>query len=158
MFVSFKLTNFDKRNIILSDKTKNNVLQKGDFYRIHYSNHLLSLNGIYLHFNLHNVNIEPYFNKLKCNFNKQQNNVAVEHLKKIEKKILSCLDIQKKAIYRIEEQLSQNFIKIYADTRWDKTYSKENVEILLKVAGIWDNQHEYGITFRFFFIHPSEMK
>ena len=152
MFISFKLACFDKRNIILADKTKNNVLQKGDFYRIYYSNHLLTINGIYLYFNLCDVKIEPYFNKLKCNFNKHCNELIVDQLKNIEKKILSCLDIPKKPIYRIEEQLSQNFIKIYADTRWDKAHLKENVEILLKVAGIWDNQHEYGITFRFFFI------
>ena len=69
MFISFNLSNFDKRNIIFSDKTKNNVLQKGDFYRINYSDNLLALNGAYLYFTLYDVNIEPYFNKLKCNFN-----------------------------------------------------------------------------------------
>lgn len=158
MFMSFKLSEFDERNIILSDKTKNNVLQKGDFYRIYYSNPFLTINGVYLYFPLQNVKIEPYFNKLKCNFNKGQNYLIIEQLKNIEKKILSCLDIEKTPIYRIEEQLSQNFIKIYADSYWDKEPLKENVEILLKVAGIWDNQHEYGITFRFFFIRPSEMK
>jgi UDP-galactopyranose mutase len=157
MFLSFKLASFDERNIILSEKTKNNVLQKGDFYRINYSNHLMAINGIYLYFPLRNVKIEPYFNKLKCNFNKAENSSVIEQLKGIEKKILSCLDIGKKAVYRIEEQLSHNFIKIYADSCWDKAQIKDNVEILLKVAGIWDNQFEYGITFRFFFIRPSEM-
>lgn len=157
MFISFNLSNFDKRNIIFSDKTKNNVLQKGDFYRINYSDSLLALNGAYLYFTLHDVNIEPYFNKLKCNFNKKKNLVVIEQLKQIEKEILSCLDINKTPIYRIEEQLSQNFIKIYADTHLSKTHMKDKIEILLKVSGVWDNQYEYGITFRFFFIHPSEM-
>ena len=55
MFASLPLLIFDDRNIILSDKTKNNVLQKGDFYRIYYSDSLLSLNGIYLHFNITDV-------------------------------------------------------------------------------------------------------
>ena len=158
MFISFNVSNFDKRNIIFSEKTKNNVLQKGDFYRIYYSNHLMTINGIYLYFPLRNVKIEPYFNKLKCNFNKAENSAVIEQLKGIEKKIISCLDIGKKAVYRIEEQLSHNFIKIYADTGWDKMQTKDDIEILLKVAGIWDNQFEYGITFRFFIIRPSEMK
>ena len=57
----------------------------------------------------------------------------------------------------VEEQLSQNFIKIYADTHLSKTNIKDKIEILLKVSGVWDNPYEYGITFRFFFIHPSEM-
>ena len=157
MFISFNLSNFDKRNIIFSDKIKNNVLQKGDFYRINYSDNLLALNGTYLYFTLYDVNIEPYFNKLKCNFNKKKNKVVIEQLKQIEKEILSCLDINKTPIYRIEEQLSQNFIKIYADTHLSKTNIKDKIEILLKVSGVWDNQYEYGITFRFFFIHPLEM-
>ena len=83
MFLSFKLASFDERNIILSEKTKNNVLQKGDFYRINYSNHLMSINGIYLYFPLRNVKIEPYFNKLKCNFNKDENSTVIEQLKGI---------------------------------------------------------------------------
>ena len=66
--------------------------------------------------------------------------------------------MDKTPIYRIEEQLSQSFIKIYADTQLNNIKKKDKIEILLKVSGIWDNQYEYGITFRFFFIHPSEMK
>ena len=66
------MSSFDKRNIIFSDKTKNNVLQKGDFYRMYYSDHLLALNGAYIYFPLSDVSIEPYFNKLKCNFNKKK--------------------------------------------------------------------------------------
>ena len=84
----------------------------------------------------------------------QKNRAVIEQLKQIEKEILSCLDINKTPIYRIEEQLSQNFIKIYADTHLNKTNIKDKIEILLKVSGVWDNLYEYGITFRFFFIHP----
>lgn len=152
------MSSFDKRNIIFSDKTKNNVLQKGDFYRMYYSDHLLALNGAYIYFPLSDVSIEPYFNKLKCNFNKKKNTGVIEQLKQIEKDILNCLDMDKTPIYRIEEQLSQSFIKIYADTQLNNIKKKDKIEILLKVSGIWDNQYEYGITFRFFFIHPSEMK
>ena len=157
MFASLPLLIFDDRNIILSDKTKNNVLQKGDFYRIYYSDSLLSLNGIYLHFNITDVSIEPYFNKVKCNFKRKNNKQIIENLNNIEKKILLSLDTQKNPVYRIEEQLAQNFLKIYTETQIQKVFKKKNIEILLKISGIWTNEYEYGITFRFFFIHPSKM-
>jgi len=37
MLCALHIDEFNRQNIILSDKTKNNVLQKGDFYRIYYS-------------------------------------------------------------------------------------------------------------------------
>ena len=63
---------------------------------------------------------------------------------------------QAKKIYRIEEQLNNSFIKIFSET--DKTKKKlEEINILLKISGIWHNKDEMGITFRFFFTHLLEM-
>ena len=68
MLLSLTPHQFSMNNIIISDKTKNNILENGDFYRIYYSDNNASFNGIYLQFKLKKVIIEPYFNKIKYFF------------------------------------------------------------------------------------------
>ena len=112
----------------------------------------MSLNGIFINFKLKRVLIEPYFNKVKCTFDYNSNTVVINYLKNIEKKILGSLNNNNKNVYRIEEQLSNNFIKIFSELDQYKKKCDE-VNILLKISGIWHNKNEYGITFRFFFTH-----
>jgi hypothetical protein len=156
MLCALHIDEFDRQNIILSDKTKNNVLQKGDFYRIYYSDEDCCFNGVFIYFNLQNVVIEPYFNKIKCTFSKNLNKKNIHRLKLLEKEILVGLNLNKKPVYRIEEQLIQNFIKVFDDININNGISLDNINVYLKIAGIWSNEDQYGITFRFFFIHPLE--
>ena len=57
----------------ITDKTKNNILTGGDFYRIYYSDQYFTSNGLFIIFSLKNVKIERYFNKIKCIFDKVKN-------------------------------------------------------------------------------------
>ena len=69
-----------------------------------------------------------------------------------EKKIIEkCSDINKKGSYRIDEQMSNQFIKIY-DQGNIKLGNYKKLKILLKISGIWSNNinKEFGLTFRFF--------
>tara|TARA_B110001452_G_C15162235_1_gene404234 strand:+ start:149 stop:613 length:465 start_codon:yes stop_codon:yes gene_type:complete len=152
MLLSLTPEQFEENNIIFSEKTKNTILANGDFYRIYYSDKNMSLNGIFINFKLKRVLIEPYFNKVKCTFDYNSNTVVINYLKNIEKKILGSLNNNNKNVYRIEEQLSNNFIKIFSELDQYKKKCDE-VNILLKISGIWHNKNEYGITFRFFFTH-----
>ena len=155
MLLSLTPSQFDIKNIIVSEKTKNTILTSGDFYRLYYSDESMSLNGIYIIFKLKNFIIEPYFNKIKCSFDHKHNGKVIEQLKLIESQILNSFDNKNKKVYRIEEQLSNHFIKIFSD----KCVTKQNIvemDILLKISGIWYNKNEYGLTFRFFFTHPLE--
>jgi|TARA_R110002074_G_C12397571_1_gene653855 hypothetical protein len=152
MLLSLTPEQFEENNIIFSEKTKNTILANGDFYRIYYSDKNMSLNGIFINFKLKRVLIEPYFNKVKCTFDYNSNTVVINYLKNIEKKILGSLNNNNKNVYRIEEQLSNNFIKIFSELdQYKKKFDELN--ILLKISGIWHNKNEYGITFRFFFTH-----
>lgn len=156
MLLSLTPEQFEENNIILSDKTKNTILTNGDFYRIYYSDKNMSLNGIFISFKLKKVLIEPYFNKVKCTFDYHSNEMIIHQLKNIEKKILNSINNNTQKVYRIEEQLSNNFIKIFSELDQPKK-KLDDVNILLKISGIWHNKNEYGITFRFFFTHPLEM-
>ena len=154
MYLSIYHKNFTPHNIIISTKTKNNVMVGSDFHRLIFSDECFSTNGIFINFSLSNIAIEKYFNKIKCNFEmSSQNNIIISSIKSIEKMILNKFkNIQNRTLScRIQEQLQNGFIKLYGDD--NIRYGKhDKVNFLLKVSGIWvSNQtNEFGLTFRFF--------
>ena len=70
---------------MLSEKTKNNVMEGGDFYRLYYSDNSSNSNGLFISFDFKNVSIEKYFNKIKCIFEEKANREIIQRLKQIEK-------------------------------------------------------------------------
>ena len=138
---------------MLSEKTKNNVMEGGDFYRLYYSDTFCSSNGLFINFSFKNVCIEKYFNKKKCIFAESSNKNIIHQLKQIEKQILKrAYNEQKKTIFRIEEQLNQCFIKIFTDNSIEYG-KKKNIDIILKISGIWNNLDSCGLTFRFYLVN-----
>jgi len=152
MLLTVSLPQYDPSHVMFSDKTKNNVLNTGDFYRIYYSDNDVTMNGLILSFKLRKVDIERYFNKIKCGFGRPENRVTIGFIKAIEKSILTLMPSSrsKRMVTRIEEQLNNGFIKIFSDSHADFGQHDE-LQLLLKISGIWSNHGEYGITFRFFF-------
>ena len=151
MFLIINPEDFNKKYLMLSEKIKNNIMNDGFFYRLYYSDDCGTTKGLFLEFNLVNVSVEKYFNKLKCNFIKNDNATIIRFIKNVEKIILSSVpNVEYKTpVYRIEEQLQNDFIKIfYNDTK--NIHEKKSIDLLLKISGIWTNEKEYGVTFRFF--------
>jgi hypothetical protein len=150
MLITLNSNQINKKNILYSEKTKNNILNNGDFYRIYYSNHLFTTNGIYITFNFKNIKIDKYFNKIKCMMDRKSNNESIKLIQLIEHELLKSSPVKEKIPkFRIEEQLNQNFIKIFGDyNNLQKQY--DNIDILLKISGIWVDETHYGVTFRFF--------
>lgn len=158
MNLAIKTHEFDPHNIIISDKTKNNVMSESDFYRLLWSNEHCSTNGIFIHFNLQKVRVDRYFNKIKCVFeNNIDNKTTITHIKSIERLILNKFknNKNKDMSKRIYEQLENGFIKLYPQSE-DIVY-KEHAEMkfLLKISGIWSSNenNSFGLTFRFFIIN-----
>ena len=151
MYISLNTNQYDINNVIISEKTKNNIMTNGDFYRLYYSTEDIILNGLHISFELKSISIEKYFNKIKCIFdNNDYNNNTVFLLKNIEKKLLERYrGINRECVYRIGEQLENKFIKIFDDNYINiKRY--KSIKFVLKVSGIWSSQNEFGLTFRFF--------
>ena len=155
MHLTIETNQFNSHNVMISDKTKNNIMSNSDFYRIYFSNDDFTLNGISISFTLYNLNVEKYFNKIKCNFEDNNNNrQEVELIKNIEKDILEKYnDINDKKIYRIDEQLSNHFLKLFDENKL-KVGNHVSIQFQLKISGIWSQSqtNEYGLTFRFFVI------
>ena len=152
MFLTLATEQFKTNNILFSEKVDNKVINNSDFYRIIYSDDICVMSGLHIHFDLVNINIERYFNKIKCCILDNNNTAIIQILKDIESHILDKFNItkkMKKPVYNIAQQLKNNFIKIYTN-KYISYGEKSNLSLLLKISGIWESVDEYGITFRFF--------
>ena len=66
MYITLSPEQLDTNNIVVSERTINNIMDNAYFYRIFYSDEYMNLNGIFIYFTLTNIKIEKYFNKIKC--------------------------------------------------------------------------------------------
>jgi hypothetical protein len=70
-------------------------------------------------------------------------------LKSIEESILDKICINnKKPVFRLYEQLNSGNIKLFKDSLKLHKINKDN-EFIIKISGIWENEYEYGITYKF---------
>ena len=96
MFLTLAPEQFKTNNILFSEKVDNKVINNSDFYRIIYSDDICVMSGLHIHFDLVNINIERYFNKIKCCILDNNNTAIIQILKDIESHILDKLILQKK--------------------------------------------------------------
>lgn len=141
---------YDDNNVIFCEPIKNNIMNEGNFIRILYSTNIMTLNGIYLLINLTNISCEKYYNKFKCIFNTSHHKELIENLKLIEESILNKYKINKIQSNKIYEQMKSGYIKVFSDTG-----NKSNCFFILKISGIWENQNNYGLTYKFLHLYTN---
>jgi hypothetical protein len=131
--------------VYFCDPIKNNIMTDAYFIRIIYSTPILVLNGIYTAININHITIEKYYNKYKCIFDVNLYKDLIDKLYTIEDNIIKKINIKGKIPqYKINEQLKNGSIKIFSDNI-DKITNK----FLLKIAGIWETDMYYGLTYKF---------
>ena len=131
--------------VYFCDPIKNTIMNDGNFIRILYSTPLFILNGIYLSVMINQLTVERYFNKYKCSFDTANNMETIHRIKHIEETILSKIKINgKMPQYKVYEQIRNGNIKVFADNIDDVTN-----KFLLKIAGIWETDYSYGLTYKF---------
>ena len=131
--------------VYFCDPIKNTIMNDGNFIRILYSTPLFILNGIYLSVMINQLTVERYFNKYKCAFDTVNNMETIHCIKHIEETILSKIKINgKMPQYKVYEQIRNGNIKVFADNIDDVTN-----KFLLKIAGIWETDYSYGLTYKF---------
>jgi hypothetical protein len=136
---------YNENFVYFCEPIKNNIMNDGNFIRIIYSTPLFVLNGIYITVNIEYLFIEKYYNKYKCVFDLMQHRDIVEKLHLLEKSLLKKVNITGKIPqYKIYEQLRNGNIKVFSES-----LDKINNMFLLKIAGIWETENEYGLTYKF---------
>jgi len=152
MYLTIPANDFEINNVIISDKSKNNVIENSFFYRMYYSNDLVSMNGIYIKFNLYDLEIEEYYNKIKCNFSRydDRNKFLIRQLTTIEHEILkNYIQLTQNPVYTIREQLMNYYIKLFHKENNRLIGKISSVSVILKISGLWLTNKEHGLTFRF---------
>jgi cytochrome c biogenesis protein ResB len=142
-----KIDQYNENYLYFCDPIKNNIMNDGKFIRILYSSHYFILNGIYLYIPLHEISIEKYYNKYKCNFNVYDHRDTIESIKTIEENILKQVNIKNKTpMNKIYEQLKNGNIKIFTN---ELSYKPCNNAFILKISGVWETELHYGVTYKF---------
>ena len=150
MLLIKKVEQYEDHYIHLCEPIKNNVIPDGNFFRIIYSTHNVTLNGIYLEIELKNIICEKHYNKYKYSFNVSAHSDIIDKIKNIEESLLSKMKFDKKPCFKIFEQFMNGNIKLFVESP-----SNRNIRVVLKMSGIWENTHNYGVTYKF--IHINEI-
>ena len=136
---------YNEDSVYFCDPIKNNIMTEGNFIRILYSTPIFILNGIYLSININQLTIEKYFNKYKCSFDIHSHMNIIDKIRTIEEGILRKINIRGKIPqYKIFDQVRNGNIKIFSDN-----LEKNNNMFLLKIAGLWETDYNYGLTYKF---------
>ena len=150
-------SDIDLNNIIIMEPIKNNVLLESYFYKINYYNNIIIYNGLYIHFEL--KYLELYNDKITYNIDENLN--IFNKLFQIENNILNIINIQKKKNLKIKDIIEKKYIKYnnidinssinINNINTFKNISKKNnnIELILKISGIWKTNENYGLTFKF---------
>jgi hypothetical protein len=136
---------YNEDSVYFCDPIKNNIMTEGNFIRILYSTPIFILNGVYISISINQLTIEKYFNKYKCSFDVYSHAIIIDKIRTIEEGILRKINIKNKIPQcKIFEQVRNGNIKIFSDN-----IEKNNNTFLLKIAGIWETECNYGLTYKF---------
>jgi hypothetical protein len=136
---------YNEDYVYFCEPIKNNIMNNSNFIRIIYSTSFFILNGIYITIEINHTSVNKYYNKFKYSFEVNQYKELIEKLKIIEEGLLKKSGILGKIPqYKIYEQLKNSNIKVFSDT-----FNKIDNTFLLKIAGIWETETEYGLTYKF---------
>lgn len=152
MNISIPIDNYNDQHLFFGEPIKNNVINNSVFRRIIYSNDFVSLNNIRLIFELNNISVKKFYNKYRCFIN-NSNDKHIQDIRLIENSILMLLDIKKKPIFSITQQIKEGNIKIFSETEIEGKHNFLN--LVLKISGIWESEYEYGLTFKFLYTNDN---
>jgi hypothetical protein len=147
MNLMLSLEQFNNEYIYFSDPTINNIMNNASFYRILYSTDLFISNGLYFYMYINHNSIEKYYNKYKCVFDVYNYTYYIDKIKTIESSILDKIKIKnKQCVLKIYEQMKSGIIKLFSEK--NNEIHNNNV-IIIKIAGIWESETQYGLTYKF---------
>ena len=69
----------------------------------------------------------------------------INNIKNIEHTILKKFCSDKTPTYNLESQVNTGVLKLFSESN-DK---KKNIDIILKISGLWEDSVSYGITYKF---------
>jgi len=146
MNVVLREDQYNIANIYYSEAIQNIIMENSSFIKLIYSNHNIMTTGLFLLVALKNTTKELYFKKIKITYDINANLTLLNRLYEIETEILEKYNSNKKQKKIIYDTLSGGSIKIFPNS--DEDIVKVNNSFRLKISGIWENETEYGLTYK----------
>ena len=142
---------FNSNNIYFNEPIQNTVMDNSKFIKLIYSNENIMMNGVFLLLNIKIINKETYFKKIKISYdiNNSINRETLTSIYNIEQNMLLKYKSIKKPRRIIYETLNSGVIKIFPNI--DKDINNSNNSFILKISGIWEDDNEYGLTYKILF-------
>ncbi len=147
MNVVIKEEQFKISNIYYTEPIQNIIMDNSQFIKIVYSNEDITLNGIYLLVELKHITKENYFKKIKITYDTILNKNILSRVYEIENQLLQKYNINNKTRRKIiYDTLNNGVIKLFPNNENDLI--NNNNSFILKISGIWENDTEYGLTYK----------
>jgi hypothetical protein len=142
---------FNSNNIYFNEPIQNTVMDNSKFIKLIYSNENIMMNGVFLLLNIKIINKETYFKKIKISYdiNNSINRETLTSIYNIEQNMLLKYKSIKKPRRILYETLNSGVIKIFPNI--DKDINNSNNSFILKISGIWEDDNEYGLTYKILF-------
>jgi hypothetical protein len=137
--------NFNKNYIYFNDPIQNTIINESRFIRIIYSTPDIVFNGINVLVKINIDNVDKQFNKNFIYYTPEKNTETINIIKNIEKVILDKYSSEKTPSYNLSSQVDTGTLKLFSDSI-DK---KKNIDIILKISGLWEDDISFGITYKF---------
>ena len=118
----------------------NTILQGGEFRRLHYSNSILTLSGMYLLMTCKLAREGTERTSMNYAVNCDKHWLPV--VKELEMKLLKLVP-NRNAKQRLYENLSGGFIKFS-----EKPQFKDVGKIIVKIPGVWSTERDCGLTYK----------
>jgi hypothetical protein len=143
--IDTKPENFNSNYIYFNEPIQNTIINESRFIRILYSTPNITFNGINALLKINIDGVDKQYNKNIIYYNVDKNDETVSNIKNIEHIILEKYCSDKIPVYNLETQFSTGTLKLFSDFN-DK---KKNIDIILKISGLWEDNSSYGITYKF---------
>ena len=151
MNVVIKENQFNISNVYYTEPIQNIVMDNSKFIKLIYSTENVMISGLCLLLHLKIANKEVYFKKLKFIYDINTNKEILSKIYDIESVILNKFGNQKKQRKILYETLSSGIIKLFPNNE-NELSSNNNNSFILKISGIWENDTEYGLTYKILYI------
>ena len=144
--IDTKPQDFNSNYIFFNEPIQHTIITESRFIRILYATPNIIFNGINILLPINVENVDKQYNKNIIYYNIEKNSETINTIKNIEQTILEKYGSNKIPAHNLSSQVDSGVLKLFSDS-YDK---KKNIDIILKVSGLWEDASSYGITYKFF--------
>lgn len=142
------IDDIDSNNIFLANEIKNTIINDGVFYKLNYSDKVLTLTNLLIKIEISDYTILQNYYKYKCVFHAEKYTRFINKIIALENTILhniwkNTTSIYKHANTNVTRLLQSGFFKLAHKP------CEQNSIFALKISGIWETENSYGLTYKF---------